>query len=143
MTPTPVLAPPTPTRTIYLVNHNMAGYIPDQDGHYVTTRKDAITSSRATCLSDLAAYRESDKYTTRDSRYSYKMSGRAGDYWLTGHGASIHYWIAPLEALHTIITATDGHHHCANCSMSLDVGEPVLAVIENDDILCKYCEECF
>lgn len=83
------------TITLWIVGHNMAGYLPESDPWYVRGKRRAVSASRSDARSDRDAMNEG-----LPRRERYHLAGRTGDYWLTAdRGADYHYWVHPVEAV--------------------------------------------
>ena len=125
------------TRTVYLVGHNMAGYLGDSENYFfVGSKRKAYGASRQEARDDRQALNEG---APRSERYS--LSGREGDYWLTTeHGASYHYWTHDMLA-ERVKSADLLMERCANCNRLIGEygAEEAWYVPENEAYLCDDC----
>lgn len=134
-----------PHRTVYILGHNLPGYMPESDNYIVATQRDATRSNWADATADRDAYRES---AVRYSSADVHLSGRHGDYWLSGADVpgGVHYWSHPVVAELVAVT----HVRCANCGAGVgnyaDAGNQIGVVAEScwyvADADCYVCCEC-
>ena len=108
-------------RTVYIVGHNMPGYLPDSDNYIVGTKRAAIAASwaeakqaRDSCIDGAADPEHVDVHLT----------GRQGDYWLSGEDCTDeHYWVNPAAAERAYIASAEGDwasgERCACCERKI------------------------
>jgi hypothetical protein len=119
-------------RRVYIVGHNMAGYMPESDVYIVGSKARARSASYRDAREDQSALNED---APREYRYS--LHGKDGDYWLQAeHGASYHYWASESGA--EIVTLAEDER-CGNCETTIDAGDRAYYV---SDAECYICREC-